>query len=78
MTGVRRDGLDLTPTLARSFHDDGIGAAATATVALTGVRLHDGEVVLRSVAATPGGGAFVLLVVALAARPTAAPSPPAA
>lgn len=109
-------------------------------MALTGVRLHDGEVVLRSVAATPdgggldtlwpvgapgryevtagyvtlpvtgatnpcagttalrtatftvsgdggtgrrwlwlvGGGAFVLLVVALAARTTAAPSPPAA
>ncbi len=67
ITGVRRDGLDVTPTLARSFHDDGIGAAATAglttvepgataTVALTGVRLRDGEVVLRSVAATPDGG----------------------
>ncbi|MEU7710748.1 VWD domain-containing protein [Micromonospora chalcea] len=67
ITGVRRDGLDLTPTLARSFHDDGIGAAATAalttvepgataTVASTGVRLRDGEVVLRSVAATGDGG----------------------
>lgn len=71
VTGVRLDGRDLTPTLARSFHDDGIGAAATAglttvepgadtTVRLTGVRLHDGDtpdaVVLRSVAATPDGG----------------------
>ncbi|MFG1719819.1 VWD domain-containing protein [Micromonospora chalcea] len=67
ITGVRRDGRDLTPTLARSFHDDGIGAAATAalttvepgataTVASTGVRLRDGEVVLRSVAATGDGG----------------------
>ncbi|MFY1619650.1 VWD domain-containing protein [Micromonospora sp. WMMD736] len=69
ITGVRRDGRDLTPTLARSFHDDGIAAAATAglttvepgataTVTLTGVRLADapGEVVLRSVAATGDGG----------------------
>ncbi|MFI2711948.1 VWD domain-containing protein [Micromonospora sp. NPDC018662] len=71
ITGVRRDGRDLAPTLARSFHDDGIAAAATAglttvepgattTVALTGVRLHDGDrpgdVVLRSVAATGDGG----------------------
>ncbi|EWM65624.1 LigA protein [Micromonospora sp. M42] len=67
ITGVRRDGRDVTPTLARSFHDDGIGAAATAglttvepgataTVTSTGVRLRDGEVVLRSVAATPDGG----------------------
>ncbi|MEV0002151.1 VWD domain-containing protein [Micromonospora sp. NPDC050980] len=71
ITGVRRDGRDLTPTLARSFHDDGIAASATAglttvepgataRVALTGVRLHDGEapgdVVLRSVAATADGG----------------------
>ncbi|GAB3073020.1 hypothetical protein GCM10027186_30210 [Micromonospora schwarzwaldensis] len=71
ITGVRRDGRDLTPTLARSFHDDGIAAAATAglttvepgataTVTLTGVRLHDGDapgdVVLRSVAATGDGG----------------------
>lgn len=69
ITGVRRDGRDLTPTLARSFHDDGIAAAATAglttvepgataTVTLTGVRLGDarGEVVLRSVAATGDGG----------------------
>ncbi|MCZ7376505.1 VWD domain-containing protein [Micromonospora sp. WMMC250] len=71
VTGVRLDGRDLTPTLARSFHDDGIGAAATAglatvepgattTVSLTGVRLHDGDtpdaVLLRSVAATPDGG----------------------
>ncbi|WBB72473.1 VWD domain-containing protein [Micromonospora sp. WMMD1128] len=71
ITGVRRDGRDLTPVLARSFHDDGIaavataglatvGPGATATVALTGVRLHDGDapgdVVLRSVAATGDGG----------------------
>ncbi|WP_433537304.1 VWD domain-containing protein [Micromonospora sp. CA-249363] len=69
ITGVRRDGRDLTPTLARSFHDDGIAAAATAglttvepgataTVALTGIRLGDapGDVVLRSVAATGDGG----------------------
>ncbi|MFI5834875.1 VWD domain-containing protein [Micromonospora sp. NPDC051300] len=71
ITGVRRDGRDLTPVLARSFHDDGITAAAgaglttvepgaTATVALTGIRLHDGDgpgdLVLRSVAATPDGG----------------------
>ncbi|MFG3552845.1 VWD domain-containing protein [Micromonospora sp. NPDC047557] len=69
ITGVRRDGHDLTPTLARSFHDDGIAAAstaglttvepgATATVALTGIRLDDepGDVVLRSVAATGDGG----------------------
>ncbi|MFJ1539437.1 VWD domain-containing protein [Micromonospora chalcea] len=67
ITGVRRDGRDVEPTLARSFHDDGIGAAATAglttvepgataTVTSTGVRLRDGEVVLRSVAATPDGG----------------------
>ncbi|MEW2432182.1 VWD domain-containing protein [Micromonospora sp. NPDC047644] len=71
VTGVRLDGRDLTPTLARSFHDDGIGAAATAglstveagantTVSLTGTRLHDGDtpdaVMLRSVAATPDGG----------------------
>ncbi|MEU8220327.1 VWD domain-containing protein [Micromonospora taraxaci] len=71
VAGVRLDGRDLTPTLARSFHDDGIGAAATAglttvepgattTVSLTGVRLHDGDtpdaVLLRSVAATPDGG----------------------
>ncbi|MFG1672929.1 VWD domain-containing protein [Micromonospora sp. NPDC049282] len=71
ITGVRRDGRDLTPTLARSFHDDGITASAgaglttvepgaTATVALTGIRLHDGgapgDVVLRSVAATGDGG----------------------
>ncbi|MGC4890640.1 VWD domain-containing protein [Micromonospora sp. DT227] len=71
VTGVRRDGRDLTPVLARSFHDDGIAAAATAglttvepgataTVTLTGVRVHDGDapgdVVLRSVAATADGG----------------------
>ncbi|MEU1964156.1 VWD domain-containing protein [Micromonospora sediminicola] len=67
VTGVRRDGRDVTPALARSFHDDGIGAAATAglttvepgatgTVTLTGVRLPGGDVVLRSVAATPDGG----------------------
>ncbi|SCE66293.1 von Willebrand factor type D domain-containing protein [Micromonospora chokoriensis] len=67
VTGVHLDGRELTPTLARSFHDDGIGAAATAglttvkpgattTVSLTGVRLHDGAVLLRSVAATPDGG----------------------
>ncbi|MFI8804046.1 VWD domain-containing protein [Micromonospora chalcea] len=67
ITGVRRDGRDVAPTLARSFHDDGIGAAATAglttvepgataTVTSTGVRLRDGEVLLRSVAATPDGG----------------------
>ncbi|MFI7211885.1 VWD domain-containing protein [Micromonospora maritima] len=67
VTGVRRDGRDVTPVLARSFHDDGIGAAATAglttvepgatgTVTLTGVRLAGGDVVLRSVAATPDGG----------------------
>ncbi len=76
VTGVRLDGRDLTPTLARSFHDDGIGAAATAglttvqagastTVSLTGVRLHDGNspdaVVLRSVAATPDGGGLDML-----------------
>ncbi|MEU1399076.1 hypothetical protein ABZ403_23810 [Micromonospora zamorensis] len=34
VTGVRLDGRDLTPTLARSFHDDGIGAAATAGLTL--------------------------------------------
>ncbi|MDG4837064.1 VWD domain-containing protein [Micromonospora sp. WMMD967] len=71
VTGVRLDGRDLTPTLARSFHDDGIGAAATAglatvepgattTVSLAGVRLHGGDtpdaVTLRSVAATADGG----------------------
>ncbi|MEU2988847.1 VWD domain-containing protein [Micromonospora aurantiaca] len=67
VTGVRRDGRDVEPTLARSFFEDGIGAAATtglttvepgatAVVALTGVRLRDGDVVLRSVAATPDGG----------------------
>ncbi|MFG1743762.1 VWD domain-containing protein [Micromonospora chalcea] len=67
ITGVRRDGRDVTPTLARSFHDDGIGAAATAglttvepgataTVTSIGVRLRDGEALLRSVAATPDGG----------------------
>ncbi|WP_422738613.1 VWD domain-containing protein [Micromonospora sp. WMMD729] len=69
IAGVRRDGRDLTPMLARSFHDDGIAAAATAglttvepgataIVTLTGVRLGDapGEVVLRSVAATGDGG----------------------
>ncbi|MET8526287.1 VWD domain-containing protein [Micromonospora sp. NPDC005172] len=69
IAGVRRDGRDLTPTLARSFHDDGIAAAATAglttvepgataAVTLTGVRLGDapGDVVLRSVAATGDGG----------------------
>ncbi|WP_091063658.1 VWD domain-containing protein [Micromonospora humi] len=71
ITGVRRDGRDLAPSLARSFHDDGIAAAAgaglttvepgaTATVKLTGIRLHDGDapgdVVFRSVAATPDGG----------------------
>ncbi|MFI7430459.1 VWD domain-containing protein [Micromonospora sp. NPDC049836] len=71
ITGVRRDGRDLTPALTRSFYDDGITASAgagltavepgaTATVALTGVRLHDGgapgDVVLRSVAATDDGG----------------------
>ncbi|WP_435204567.1 VWD domain-containing protein [Micromonospora sp. bgisy143] len=69
IAGVRRDGRDLTPTLARSFHDDGIAAAATAglttvepgataIVTLTGVRLGHapGDVVLRSVAATGDGG----------------------
>lgn len=30
VTGARRDGGDVTPALARGFHDDGIGAAATA------------------------------------------------
>ncbi|MCI4064612.1 VWD domain-containing protein [Micromonospora sp. R77] len=70
VTSVRRDGRDLAPFLGRSFHDDGIGAAATAglttvppggtaTVSLTGVRVHPGtgagDVVLRSVAANPDG-----------------------
>ncbi|MFF5171413.1 VWD domain-containing protein [Micromonospora sp. NPDC000089] len=71
IAAVRRDGQDLVPALGRSFHDDGIGAAATAglttvapgasaTVSLTSIRLADGaepgDVVLRSVAATPDGG----------------------
>jgi hypothetical protein len=70
VTGVRRDGHELVPVLGRSFHDDGLGAAATArlttvppggtaTVSLAGIRVHAGsaagDVVLRSVAATPEG-----------------------
>ncbi|CCH16395.1 VWD domain-containing protein [Micromonospora lupini] len=71
VTGVRRDGRDLAPVLGRSFYADGVAAVATAglatvepgatvTVPLTAVRVHDGDdagdVVLRSVAATPDGG----------------------
>lgn len=71
VTSVRRDGQDLVPVLGRSFYDDGISAAAisgmatvepgtTVTVSLASVRVHagadPGDVVLRSVAATPDGG----------------------
>ncbi|MFC4145663.1 VWD domain-containing protein [Micromonospora mangrovi] len=76
VTGVRRDGRDLVPVLARSFHDDGIGAAATAglrtvqpgekaAVTLAGLRVHSGtaagDVVLRSVAATEDGAGLDML-----------------
>ncbi|PZG23882.1 hypothetical protein C1I95_02355 [Micromonospora craterilacus] len=76
VTAVRRDGRELTPVLARSFHDDGIAAVATAglttvepgasaSVVLTGVRVHDGggagDVVLRSVAATADGSGLATL-----------------
>ncbi|MBO4209947.1 VWD domain-containing protein [Micromonospora echinofusca] len=71
VTAVRRDGHEVSPVLARSFPDDGIGAPATAalttvepgattTVTLPGVRIHDGsapgDIVLRSVTPTPDGG----------------------
>lgn len=71
VTSVRRDGQELSPVLARSFHLDGIANAIEATmvsappgskvdVTLLGVRVHEGTeanaVVLRSVAATPEGG----------------------
>jgi hypothetical protein len=71
VVSVRRDGQELVPVLGRSFYLDGIGSAiasgmvstepgSTVDVALVSVRVDDGAepdaVVLRSVAAAPGGG----------------------
>ncbi|MBB5867724.1 hypothetical protein F4553_001103 [Allocatelliglobosispora scoriae] len=68
---VRKDGQELFPVLGRSFYLDGIDNAiadstasaapgATVDVALTSVRVHDGDapgsVVVRSVTASPDGG----------------------
>ena len=67
VVSVRRDGQELSPVLGRSFYLDGLTKAiaaglvaaepgSTVDVPVAGYRTGDGDVVLRSVAATPDGG----------------------